>query len=97
MISAADLQPCGQGADGSWPIAPSGQSFRMAYALLDLTMKFLRRITADAGTVRAIGTVVSQGVLQKWIKHRGRLGRVSRPSSLESEPVGLTGVPHAVR
>ncbi|MFG2953625.1 PaaI family thioesterase [Streptomyces sp. NPDC048291] len=33
----------------------------MAYTSLDLTVKFLRRITVDTGTVRAIGTVVSQG------------------------------------
>ncbi|MGV9943263.1 PaaI family thioesterase [Streptomyces sp. NPDC003401] len=32
-----------------------------AYTSLDLTVKFLRRITADTGTVRAVGTVVSQG------------------------------------
>ncbi|MFF1400487.1 PaaI family thioesterase [Streptomyces sp. NPDC058287] len=33
----------------------------MAYTSLDLTVKFLRRITVDTGTVRAIGTVVSSG------------------------------------
>ncbi|MEU2926928.1 PaaI family thioesterase [Streptomyces sp. NPDC007251] len=33
----------------------------MAYTSLDLTVKFLRRITVDTGTVRAIGTVVSRG------------------------------------
>ncbi|MBZ3901169.1 PaaI family thioesterase [Streptomyces griseiscabiei] len=33
----------------------------MAYTSLDLTVKFLRRITVDTGTVRAIGTVVSGG------------------------------------
>ncbi|QJS99806.1 PaaI family thioesterase [Streptomyces asoensis] len=33
----------------------------MAYTSLDLTVKFLRRITADTGTVRAVGTVVSGG------------------------------------
>lgn len=33
----------------------------MAYTSLDLTVKFLRRITVDTGTVRAIGTVVHQG------------------------------------
>ncbi|MDR6975272.1 uncharacterized protein (TIGR00369 family) [Streptomyces sp. 3330] len=33
----------------------------MAYTSLDLTVKFLRRITADTGTVRAIGTLVSGG------------------------------------
>ncbi|MFE2491947.1 PaaI family thioesterase [Streptomyces mirabilis] len=33
----------------------------MAYTSLDLTVKFLRRITVDTGTVRAIGTVVSKG------------------------------------
>ncbi|MFE7932544.1 PaaI family thioesterase [Streptomyces sp. NPDC057456] len=33
----------------------------MAYTSLDLTVKFLRRITADTGTVRAIGTVVNGG------------------------------------
>lgn len=33
----------------------------MAYTSLDLTVKFLRRITVATGTVRAIGTVVSQG------------------------------------
>ncbi|MGW6925948.1 PaaI family thioesterase [Streptomyces sp. NPDC054950] len=32
-----------------------------AYTSLDLTVKFLRRITADTGTVRVIGTVVSAG------------------------------------
>lgn len=34
---------------------------RVAYTSLDLTVKFLRRITVDTGTVRAIGTVVSKG------------------------------------
>ncbi|CAM5271618.1 Phenylacetic acid degradation protein OS=Streptomyces aurantiogriseus OX=66870 GN=GCM10010251_90320 PE=4 SV=1 [Streptomyces aurantiogriseus] len=33
----------------------------VAYTSLDLTVKFLRRITVDTGTVRAIGTVVSKG------------------------------------
>ncbi|MFE7160876.1 PaaI family thioesterase [Streptomyces sp. NPDC057636] len=33
----------------------------MAYTSLDLTVKFLRRITVDTGTVRAIGTIVSSG------------------------------------
>lgn len=33
----------------------------MAYTSLDLTVKFLRRITVETGTVRAIGTVVSSG------------------------------------
>ncbi|MGW3943591.1 PaaI family thioesterase [Streptomyces phaeochromogenes] len=33
----------------------------MAYTSLDLTVKFLRRITVDTGPVRAIGTVVNQG------------------------------------
>ena len=33
----------------------------VAYTSLDLTVKFLRRITVDTGTVRAIGTVVSRG------------------------------------
>ncbi len=33
----------------------------MAYTSLDLTVKFLRRISVDTGAVRAIGTVVSQG------------------------------------
>ncbi|MEU5765078.1 PaaI family thioesterase [Streptomyces asoensis] len=33
----------------------------MAYTSLDLTVKFLRRITAETGTVRAIGTVVNSG------------------------------------
>ena len=33
----------------------------MAYTSLDLTVKFLRRVTADTGKVRAIGTVVSKG------------------------------------
>ncbi|MFC8225041.1 PaaI family thioesterase [Streptomyces sp. NPDC057287] len=33
----------------------------MAYTSLDLTVKFLRRVTVDTGTVRAIGTVVSAG------------------------------------
>ncbi|MEV0528859.1 PaaI family thioesterase [Streptomyces sp. NPDC050439] len=32
-----------------------------AYTSLDLTVKFLRRITADTGPVRAVGTVVSRG------------------------------------
>ncbi|WP_405816034.1 PaaI family thioesterase [Streptomyces sp. NBC_01390] len=32
----------------------------MAYTSLDLTVKFLRRITVDTGKVRAIGTVVSR-------------------------------------
>lgn len=32
----------------------------MAYTSLDLTVKFLRRITVDTGTIRAIGTVVNQ-------------------------------------
>jgi uncharacterized protein (TIGR00369 family) len=31
----------------------------MAYTSLDLTVKFLRRVTVDTGKVRAIGTVVS--------------------------------------
>ena len=31
------------------------------YTSLDLTVKFLKRITADTGRVRAIGTVVSRG------------------------------------
>ncbi|TLS46335.1 PaaI family thioesterase [Streptomyces montanus] len=33
----------------------------MAYTSLDLTVKFLRPITVDTGTVRAIGTVVNRG------------------------------------
>ncbi|QCD59805.1 PaaI family thioesterase [Streptomyces hawaiiensis] len=33
----------------------------VAYTSLDLTVKFLRRITMDTGVVRAIGTVVSSG------------------------------------
>ncbi|MFF3849319.1 PaaI family thioesterase [Streptomyces sp. NPDC002328] len=33
----------------------------MAYTSLDLTVKFLRPITVDTGTVRAIGTVVNSG------------------------------------
>ncbi|MFC8661699.1 PaaI family thioesterase [Streptomyces sp. NPDC057199] len=33
----------------------------MAYTSLDLTVKFLRRITVDTGRVRAIGTIVNQG------------------------------------
>ncbi|MFC9497152.1 PaaI family thioesterase [Streptomyces sp. NPDC056982] len=33
----------------------------VAYTSLDLTVKFLRRITVDTGKVRAIGTVVSSG------------------------------------
>ncbi|MEU9116836.1 PaaI family thioesterase [Streptomyces sp. NPDC048483] len=33
----------------------------MAYTSLDLTVKFLRPITVDTGTVRAVGTVVSSG------------------------------------
>ncbi|MBV1938587.1 MULTISPECIES: PaaI family thioesterase [Streptomyces] len=33
----------------------------MAYTSLDLTVKFLRRITVDTGRVRAIGTVVNRG------------------------------------
>ncbi len=32
----------------------------MAYTSLDLTVKFLRRVTVDTGKVRAIGTVVSK-------------------------------------
>ncbi|MEV0554612.1 MULTISPECIES: PaaI family thioesterase [unclassified Streptomyces] len=32
----------------------------MAYTSLDLTVKFLRRITVDTGRVRAIGTVVNR-------------------------------------
>jgi uncharacterized protein (TIGR00369 family) len=33
----------------------------MAYTSLDLTVKFLRPITVDTGSVRAIGTVVNKG------------------------------------
>ncbi|MFJ8534232.1 PaaI family thioesterase [Streptomyces sp. NPDC093591] len=33
----------------------------MAYTSLDLTVKFLRRITVETGTVRAVGTVVNKG------------------------------------
>jgi uncharacterized protein (TIGR00369 family) len=33
----------------------------MAYTSIDLTVKFLRRITVDTGKVRAIGTIVSRG------------------------------------
>ncbi|MFJ2240717.1 PaaI family thioesterase [Streptomyces sp. NPDC087859] len=33
----------------------------VAYTSLDLTVKFLRRITADTGPVRAIGTVINKG------------------------------------
>ncbi|MGY1496333.1 PaaI family thioesterase [Streptomyces sp. QTS52] len=33
----------------------------MAYTSLDLTVKFLRRITVDTGTVRAIGTLLNKG------------------------------------
>jgi uncharacterized protein (TIGR00369 family) len=33
----------------------------LGYTSLDLTVKFLRRITVDTGPVRAIGTVVSSG------------------------------------
>ncbi|MGW2616891.1 PaaI family thioesterase [Streptomyces sp. NPDC001500] len=33
----------------------------MAYTSLDLTVKFLRPITVETGTVRAVGTVVNQG------------------------------------
>ncbi|MCT4356297.1 PaaI family thioesterase [Streptomyces sp. Je 1-79] len=33
----------------------------MGYTSLDLTVKFLKRVTADTGRVRAIGTVVSRG------------------------------------
>ncbi|MER5748600.1 PaaI family thioesterase [Streptomyces sp. NPDC002088] len=33
----------------------------VAYTSLDLTVKFLRRITVDTGTVRAIGRVVNSG------------------------------------
>ncbi|MFI7708444.1 PaaI family thioesterase [Nonomuraea sp. NPDC049480] len=33
----------------------------MAYTSLDLTVKFLRRITVDTGPVRAIGTIVNSG------------------------------------
>ncbi|QPP05946.1 PaaI family thioesterase [Streptomyces bathyalis] len=32
-----------------------------AYTSLDLTVKFLRRVTLDTGTVRAIGTVINSG------------------------------------
>ncbi|MGW0629035.1 PaaI family thioesterase [Streptomyces sp. NPDC002758] len=38
-------------------ILPAG----MGYTSLDLTVKFLRRITVDTGPVRAIGTVVNSG------------------------------------
>ncbi|MCH5670748.1 PaaI family thioesterase [Streptomyces gilvus] len=33
----------------------------MAYTSLDLTVKFLRPVTADTGKVRAVGSVVSSG------------------------------------
>ncbi|MFJ4835942.1 PaaI family thioesterase [Streptomyces sp. NPDC088747] len=33
----------------------------MGYTSLDLTVKFLRRITVDTGRVRAVGTVVNRG------------------------------------
>lgn len=33
----------------------------IGYTSLDLTVKFLRRITVETGTVRAIGTVTSKG------------------------------------
>ncbi|NNN29869.1 PaaI family thioesterase [Streptomyces sp. S3(2020)] len=33
----------------------------MGYTSLDLTVKFLKRITSDTGRVRAVGTVVSRG------------------------------------
>ncbi|MGW3290164.1 PaaI family thioesterase [Streptomyces sp. NPDC001002] len=33
----------------------------MGYTSLDLTVKFLRRITLDTGRVRAVGTVVNRG------------------------------------
>jgi uncharacterized protein (TIGR00369 family) len=33
----------------------------MGYTSLDLTVKFLKRITADTGRVRAIGTIISRG------------------------------------
>ncbi|MER7839094.1 PaaI family thioesterase [Streptomyces sp. NPDC096040] len=33
----------------------------IAYTSLDLTVKFLRRMTVETGTVRAIGTVLSKG------------------------------------
>ncbi|MEV0643244.1 PaaI family thioesterase [Streptomyces sp. NPDC050619] len=33
----------------------------VAYTSLDLTVKFLRRITVETGTVRAIGTIVNKG------------------------------------
>jgi uncharacterized protein (TIGR00369 family) len=33
----------------------------MAYTSLDLTVKFLRRVTVDTGPVRAIGTVINKG------------------------------------
>lgn len=33
----------------------------MGYTSLDLNVKFLRRVTADTGRVRAIGSVVSRG------------------------------------
>lgn len=32
----------------------------MAYTSLDLTVKFLRRITVDTGVVRAVGTIVNK-------------------------------------
>ncbi|MGN9842109.1 PaaI family thioesterase [Nonomuraea sp. H19] len=38
-------------------ILPQG----MAYTSLDLSVKFLRRITVDTGPVRAIGTIVNSG------------------------------------
>lgn len=38
-------------------VLPAG----MGYTSLDLTVKFLRRITVDTGPVRAIGTVVNSG------------------------------------
>lgn len=38
-------------------ILPAG----MGYTSLDLSVKFLRQITADTGKVRAIGTILNQG------------------------------------
>ncbi|MER6675149.1 PaaI family thioesterase [Streptomyces sp. NPDC000983] len=50
----------------------------MGYTSLDLTVKFLKRITADTGRVRAVGTVVSRGrqtalAEARLLDERGRL------------------------
>lgn len=43
----------------------------MTYTSLDLTVKFLRRMNADTGTVRAVGTAInSSGLLLSVPDHR---------------------------